>query len=261
MANMSDLDTTGIGIIAFWNALDHRVVPGVGDVDPTDCIAIFSSYDVYDNGIEGYKALGSGRYFHARVKSDGWMVAWIDRTNTFAYPNKAAADFGEDAHKGYYDILWNWFSGTQISNTETTLSYLVSQLYDQLSNKDSFTFSALDVGHYSYEYSSASVLTAISLGCGHASKTGNVQYTSGTTLYYAAVTGKGYGGGCETPNAQVSFKGHSLVSHGVLFATYYGVADLLAEGWMPNPLVPCGLYVLGAFCGPEILGAILVLWS
>ena len=258
MANFPDLVTTDIGIIAFWNALDHWVGPGANTIDPTNCVGIFDSYSVYDNGIEGYKALGSGRYFHARVKSDGWMVAWIDRTDTFAYPDKAISEFGEGANKGYYDILWNWFTkNVTISNTQTTLSYLISLLYNALSNSGDFSYADADVGHYCYEYPDTSVLTLMDLkATGNTSKTGNVKYTSGTTLYYAAVTGYAV---ATNIDSRIRFAGHDIAAVGL--GTNCGVADIKAEGWMPNPLTDYPLNCFGRTGTCYVHGSILILWE
>lgn len=253
MANLADLAPSEIGIIAFWNAHDHRVTPGVGDVDPTDCIAIFDSYDVYDNGIEGYKALGSGRYFHARVKTDGWMVAWIDRTNTFAYPNKPPSNFGESGFKGYYDILWDWTVVANISSTETTLSYIIDQLFNQLSNKIDFTFDAADVGHYCYEHPSTNVMTLLSNSSSGSETTGDVQYTAGTTIYYAAMTGRGYWTCNITPH--VKFDGNTLIG-GICGQYLHASVDIIADNWMPNPTTN---YTLATYYGGH--GSILILWS
>lgn len=269
MANLDDLDTTGIGIIAFWNAHDHRNVPGVGDVNPTDCISVFDSYSVYDNGIEGYKALGiTGRYFHARVKTDGWMVAWIDRTNTFAYPNKPASDFGEAAYKGYYDILYDWFNeDANINSTYTTLSYLISLLYNALTNKADFNFAAADIGHYCYEFPDANVFTLISLGADYSTnKTGYVQYTTGTTLYYASVTGSGeaYNSGYSA-TVICQLAGNDILNYQLIDGKKYGAADIIANNWMPAPLTNYTLYCYGrsSWSGNpgQSHGCILIIWS
>ena len=261
MANLSDLATVDIGIIAFWNALDHWIGPGANEIDPTQCAGVFDSVNYYDNGIEGYKALGSGRYFHARVKSDGWMVAWIDRTNTFSYPTKPASEFGELARKGYYDILKDWLTyTTNISTTQTTLSYLISLLYNALTNKVDFNYANADVGHYCYEYLDADVLTLTSKdGSADDWEYGQIRYTTGATLYYAACTASAYGH-AVTP-ARVKFEGNMLVDWQAESARY-GVADI--KGWMPNPLTD---YELGVYRGILVgysckaLGAILVIWK
>jgi len=253
MANLPDLNPAEIGIIAFWNALDHWKGTGVQSIDPTDCISVFDEYDVYDNGIQGWKSLVSGRHFNARVKTDGWMVAWIDRTNTFAYPNKPVDEFGENAHKGYYDILYEWISFSS-NVSSTTLSYLISQLYNALSNKADFNYSNEDVGHYCYEYPDASVITLISLVANKQTKTGYLQYTEGTTLYYAAVTGAGR----LNVNLLIKFDDHTLLTMYDLIDTY-GVADILAEGWMPEPLINHQLYVRSPY--EPAHGSIIIIWD
>jgi len=264
MANLPDLNPAEIGIIAFWNALDHWKGTGVQSIDPTDCIGVFSSYDVYDNGIEGYidpKAKGwggTGRHINVRVKSDGWMVAWIDRTNTFSYPNKPIDEFGENAHKGYYDILYDWLKyDSNISSTQTTLSYLISKLYGALSNKADFDYSDEDVGHYCYEYPDANVMTLLSLHTRQYHKVGHIQYTTETTIYEAQIA--------------ASAKGHSLYDAKCYFdtneliyihhqSTYkYASADIL--GWMPLPLTDYKLDVLSNGDIPHVHGSILILWS
>lgn len=265
MANMSDLVTTDIGIIAFWNALDHWIGPGANEIDPTECAGVFDSVNYYDNGIEGYKALGSGRYFHARVKSDGWMVAWIDRTNTFFYPTKLSSDFGEHAKKGYYDILQDWFARSNISTTQTTLSYLIALLYNALSNKADFTYADADVGHYCYEYQDASVFTLSSVcvsSLESGAKTGYVKYTVGTTLYHASVAASviGYSSNDwgRAKFADVLLAEKETDTSGAR----YGTADILAEGWMPNPGVDYPAYVYSAhpFTSAAVV-AILFIWS
>jgi len=263
--NLPDLEPTDIGIIAFWNALDHWKGPGAKSIDPTDCAGVFDSYDVYDNGIQGWKALGSGRHFNARVKSDGWMIAWVDRTNSFAYPNKEPSEFGEDARKGYYDILWNWFAySANISSTQTTLSYLISLLYNALSNKSDFDYSDADVGHYCYEYPDANVLTLLSLhrqggsSGGTRTATAYLHYTEGTILYYAAVTGSSYADGWD---ASLKFDTHTLLSHVNEIGSWRAAADILAEGWMPEPLQSHELYVRARDDSNHSHGSIIIIWS
>ena len=252
MASLPNITIADIGIIAFWNAHDHRV--NGASIDPTDCIPTFSTYTVYDNGIDGKidpsaKGWGgSDRQINVRVKNDGWIVAWIDRTNTFFYPTKNAGDFGESGYKGYYDILWDWFHyEANISSSYTTLSYMIYKLFDTLSNKAEFTFSTADVGHYSYEFTDASAISLIDI-CG--TQTGAIQYTTGTTLYYAAVTAASWGTG-------KLIKFDDNIINDLPGGSHYATADILAENWVPNPLTDYELYVYGVQCH----GSILVIWA
>lgn len=265
MADLADLVTTDIGIIAFWNALDHRVAPGVGDVTPADCAGVFDSYTTYDNGIEGYKALGSGRYFHARVKTDGWIIAWIDRTNLFGYPNLLAASFGETGYRGYYDILYNWQAhSASISTTQTTLVYFIDLLYTALSNAADFTFDNDAVGHYCYEFPLASALTLLDISVNATSQEGTILYNTGTTIYHASVTGATQ---CDNVarDRTIHFEGTLITGFTEELGTtavYFGTADLIDEGWIPAALTDYVLTVYTYAVSPTYAhGSILMIWK
>lgn len=239
MTNLPDIDTADVGIIAFWNAEDHKTA---GVVDPTDCTGVFTNYSVYDNGLDGNISLGSGRLFNCRVKNDGWCVAWIDRTNTFGYPNKPSSDFGESGYKGYYDILWGWFPGGNISSTLTTLSYILSLLEAALETSGNFTFAATDVGHYCYEFASANVMTLLDVQKRDGTQVGYVQYTSGTSIMHASAGASAKRTG-NWPQTIVRFGGNALVSMPTLHQIEYGTADILANNWMQDPLTDYEMYV------------------
>lgn len=265
MADLSNINTANVGIIAFWNAEDHKTA---GVVDPLDCTGVFDSYDVYDNGLDGVIALGSGRNLNCRVKNDGWCVAWIDRTNTFGYPDKVAADFGESGYKGYYDILWNWFNhtfNTPISSTLTTLSYIISLFEAALETSGDFTFSAGDVGHYCYEFTSANVLTLLGDGGLEGPRHAYIQYTAGTTLYHICLAGSSFTSGPPGYPANRILKfsgpiGNTLIDNNV--AGYnYASADVLSSNWMPDPLTDYDMYRNGPYQAAPVNAAMLVIWS
>lgn len=240
MADIPNINTADVGIIAFWNAEDHKTA---GVVDPLDCTGVFTAYDVYDNGLDGYKTLGSGRHFNCRVKNDGWCVAWIDRTNTFGHPTLTPSEFGESGYKGYYDILWDWFNPFgNISSTLTTLSYILSLLEAALETSGNFTFAATDVGHYCYEFTSANVLTMLDVQKTEGTQVGYVQYTPGTSIMHASVGASAKKSG-DYPLTTVRFGGNVLVTSPSLHQTRHGTADILANNWMPNPLTDYEMYV------------------
>jgi len=254
MANLPDINTANVGLIAFWNAEDHKTA---GVVDPTDCTGVFTNYSVYDNGIDGDISLGSGRLFNCRVKNDGWCVAWIDRTNTFGWPNKAAGDFGETAAKGYYDVLWDWVAhSASISSTLTTLSYIISLFEAALETSGDFTFSAGDVGHYCYEHTNANVLTMLDIHANNEIQTGQVQYTTGTTMYYAAITGRLYHH-VDSVLDIITFAGNTLDTTAVGGNQLYSATDILAEGMMPDQLTYYSLFARYY----RTHSAILIIWS
>lgn len=252
MADLPNINTANVGIIAFWNAEDHKIA---GVVDPLDCTGVFTSYDVYDNGLNGYKTLGSGRHFNCRVKNDGWCIAWIDRTNTFFYPDKALTDFGESGYKGYYDIMENWVASNNLTGY-TMLQSIIASFEAALETSGDFTFSKDDVGHYCYEFPNANVFTITGKkASGAAEETGYVQYTPGTTIYHTNIACRNspyiIGGG------HTRFATNDLVSHQQSATTFYAAADILSEGWMPNSLTD---YALDCLHYSAVAG-ILSLWS
>lgn len=260
MANLPDINTANVGIIAFWNAEDHKTA---GVADPTDCTGVFTSYSVYDNGLDGYITLGSGRHFNCRVKNDGWCVAWIDRTNTFGHPTLEASAFGESGYKGYYDILWNWFQySANISSTLTTLSYIISLFEAALETSGDFTFATTDVGHYCYEFPDANVLTLLGhrLPSGSGNVTAYLQYTNGTIIYYNAIASTVYG--MLSHAGKMYFAGNTIASTSCdPQCVRYGTASILDENWAPDPLTEYAVLGHAAALGATAHGVILILWS
>jgi len=224
MATLPDLDTTQIGVIAFWNAHDHRVDPASGaTIDPTDVLGVLKSYTLYDNGVDGLIDYGPRTDINVRVKNDGWIIAWIDRTNQFfqnvndSYP-----------YKGYYDLLYNWKDvSNEISSNTNTLVEVINYLYNQFSNSADFSFVKSDVGVYSYEFQSSSTITLASTV-----KYGGTDYlkffaTSGTALYYVVATGAVLTGGTGN-NYYVRYRdGTDIASGTSADPNRYGVLDLM----------------------------------
>ena len=195
MAILPDLDPNEIGVIAFWNCHDHRVAGSDAVIDPTDVLGVLKSYTLYDNGVDGILDYSPRKDINVRVKNDGWIIAWIDRTNTY---QQNVSDF---TARGYYDLLYNWKDyGNNITGDTNTLIEVIAYLYNQLSNKSEFEFSKLDVGVYCYEFAVANVITmastAISISSSGYSgiKEEYVKFliTSGTSVKYIASTGSGF---------------------------------------------------------------------
>lgn len=191
MANLPDLDTGNIGIISYWCAHDYRATAGA-TIDPTDVIDILDSYTIYDNGVDGTYSKDP-RTVNVRVKNDGWIIAWIDRTNQYAQ-NIAQGNWH---YNGYYDILLNWKDAdSNISSDTTTLIETVADLYNDLSNLGDFDFYKEDVGNFCYEFPDASTFTLASTfppSNEHGYVT--ITITSGTILYYLVPVGSSISGG------------------------------------------------------------------
>jgi len=225
MAILPDLDPNEIGVIAFWNAHDHRVAGSDAVIDPTDVLGVLKSYTLYDNGVDGVLDYSPRTGINVRVKNDGWIIAWIDRTNTY---QQNVSDF---TARGYYDLLYNWKDrGNNITGDTNTLIEVIQYLYNQLSNKSEFEFNKSDVGVYCYEFDAANAITfastAISLSSyGYSGvKTEYIKFliTSGTRVEYIASTGSGY----------VYYDGDADVTYRdgtVICDKNYGALDLLTK--------------------------------
>lgn len=234
MVSMPGLDTSEVGIVAFWNAIFQG---GVSSIDPKEQAVKdwFDTYNEYDNGLEGIKTQGyanlEGVDFNVRIKDDGWIVAWTDRTNN--YYKKIRSRDQETFMKGYYDILRDWTDyKSNINPDQHVLAYLINSLASQLSNWGDMTWDWADVMIYCYEYPEATSMTQVSLQVQKGEKSGSVAYTSGTTRYYHAAVGSTRG---EDPYPGVSsFAGIELtrVTDDIPMC---GAMDVIAEEAMPNP--------------------------
>jgi len=231
MATLPDLDTSQIGVIAFWNAHDHRVDPASGaTIDPTDVLGVLKSYTLYDNGIDGTIDYGPRTDINVRVKNDGWIIAWIDRENTYQL------NVDSYAAKGYYDLLYNWKAISNISANTNTLIEVVNHLYNQLTNAADFSFSKSDVGIYCYEYPSSVSTTFADQYLDTYAEGKTTDYlkftvTSGTKLYYAVLTGRVYNPSGATYTIYVRYdRDGTIIAGGTNLASYtsrYGTYDVI----------------------------------
>lgn len=236
MADLPDLDTSVIGFIAFWNALDH----GVADIDPTEVLdyAEIETFEQFDNGVQGtlsHNMSGKIRTYRWRVKDDGWFIVWIDRTNQFATQQGDA-----DNLDGYYDIYhWSNPGGNPPALPRTGLSDEINALRQRLSNSGSITFNHADVGYFNYEFDTATRFAVASIqrqSKGGPSVFPGIAYADGTTRFYHAATG------AVAELARVEFPdGNTLINRFNSQSFGVGVVDVLTDGHMPN----AGEYVEG----------------
>ena len=275
MAVLPDLDTTNIGVIAYWNASNH----GVSSIDPREILDYNDvyTYQQYDNGIDGtlrkerYNE-GSGEnvlnygndtneagpetiYLNFRIKSDGWILVWTDRTNEFGidwFSNNTLE------YTGYYDILDDWSHIARANGNNyvilednepemlpiSSLSNKIQDLQNKLSNSGSITFTHSDVGYYCYEYPNANRMSVVTEYYGnngdvsYPDMDGGLSYTSGVTRYYHAAIGVNASDyDYQTrPSVDLYFNGQKLCSSRITRRVMnYGVVDVLASGLMPNP--------------------------
>lgn len=246
MAELPDLDTTEVGILGYWNALDD----GAEEVDPTEVVDWdrLSTYGQYDNGVVG-SAMGEStvvfqdeswdwREVNFRVKTDGWILAWLDRTNEFAKDLKRGDD---EKPSGYYDLIYPWTYPRQddIRLPESTLSHVISRL-GELTTPNEHTPD--EVGYYSYEYPDADQITTVTQyeteleTDAELELVSGVGYADGSTRHYHAVVGSTTDGDGDDGSYgfDLSYAGEEFVSRPSDTYFKYGCMDALAENLVPD---------------------------
>lgn len=138
MPTLPDLDTQTLDEIAWWNALEH----GASFLDAGEVVTYegVESIEASDNGVDGSLSRHSAMRF--RAKTDGWIVAYMDRVESESFPT---------------DFLGSDPEGSR-GLTKTALAEEIDALRSEASNSGDMTFDYGDVGLYSYRYDSDRLL-------------------------------------------------------------------------------------------------------
>jgi len=259
MADLPDIDTTQVNFIAFWNAIDQG---GVTDIDPSEVTSQpnIISHTVFDNGIEGVYDSNTGRDINFRVKEDGWLVTWVDRSELF---NQNVAD--PNTIRGPWDLMNDWTNGSSDSQLITNnLERAIRQLTGEFSNFASMNYVAGDVGLFNFEFDTATTTSLLSKVHSTASgatstETPGFSYTSATDLLWAIAAGTGAIGAQDS--ASSAFEGVTLAN-----APNVGVIDLLAQGLIPTAGTEFTHTLTGSLDGftPQLArakGDVLIVWT
>lgn len=255
MADLPDLDTTPIGYLVYWNAMNH----GVGSIDPEDVLSDgnINSYTLYDNGvqIDDYTS-PNGDSITARVKSDGWFVVWRDHSESFG-TNQSSPP------RGHWDIWndWSYADGGSLNIDQNTLERPLNSLASQLGNFGSITYNTSDVGLYNYTFTDATTLTAMGY---HSSNKGeqshDLSYTSGVELKSAVIAGSAKGD--TLADTYVRFEGLAVAEDLSNDVYRYGSIDLIAEGVIPNDSTTYSMTTnSGGYSSYNAKGAVNFLWA
>jgi hypothetical protein len=236
MAVLPDIDTSNVGLMAYYNILDETVT---NDFNPVDAISApgVLSYEQFDNGIKGKYDIGRGEFRAAnyRVKSDGWVVVWINRERNYVTDTRDS-----DKLKLLTDLLTNPeelpITGS-FNDTEGVT--VISELFNEINQETdaNASFDSNDVSWYSYEFDSATSLQILDKRV-----TGAEEYSFSypSTISNLSVSLLGY---CRDQNqtndggtAYVRFEGISVVNTGAeLFdINEFGAMDLLDRGLIPQ---------------------------
>lgn len=229
MTDLPDLDTTNIGYIAYWNAIDDG---GVGSIDPEEVLSSdrIEEYTLYDNGIhiDKYRMEvsqnSSGqdnwdqsreRVVEARIKTDGWIIVYLDGTE----------DTGSIT--GPFDIHKDWSyldSNNSAEVSPLTLERAIDRLASELDNYGSMTVNYSDMGLYNYDYESATATTLMAWEdySDTSNPSGEFSYTSGTTIHAAYAYG-------SVRYGDIEFEGVTIAS-----VEENGALELLDNGLIPD---------------------------
>lgn len=240
MSDLPDLDTTQIGFIAYYNAIDQG---GVSSITPDEVLSssLITSQTLYDNGVEGTFELpntqgraAQGREGTFRVKNDGFIVTFIDRTNDFTQKTGSPV-------RGYWDMAVNinkasGDTGKVVPSIgPSTLEQGLNSLRQELSNSPSMDFSFADVGVYNYEFPGATTLTVLGDGIDASATSASpaFSYTSSTSLDYVAAHSAIHFQADRSSSA--NFEGVTLAAGSATSpSSEYGAVDALSQGLVPS---------------------------
>jgi len=258
MAELPDINTTETSYIAYWNALDHGAV----DISPAEVTSHpgVVDYTLYDNGIEGtfdlvytsntYLSVSDSEVMPAtfRVKTDGWIVVYLDQTENYAAPIEMSPDYQTPRYTqgigGWWNVEPRWvdwaynFNGNNNVLQDSPvivgngLSRGVNLLRQELSNSGVMTFNHSDVGLYDYMDSDSTATTVLSAKhTGGVTSTASFTFADGTTIDNAVMTCGAYSG-ANNRQVQFRFEGDQFFDSDSI-----GNPDVPAGTYDPDPLL------------------------
>lgn len=174
MAELPDLDTSSISFIAYYNIIDQegddqweadQVLTAPGIVD----------YTLYDNGVEGTYQIVTGREVTFRAKNDGWIIAYMDRTQVYS---------DDGSPRGYQDLINDYTDNDGPGYLDrNSLERAVNDMRQESDGSSTHNYDYSKTGLYNYEYTAAQGTTGLAAWSG-----GTFSYTiTGSTTTYRGV--------------------------------------------------------------------------
>jgi hypothetical protein len=259
MSDLPDINTSNVGFIAYWNAIDDG---GATSIAPEDMLTDgnINSYTLYDNGFTAdYTNPINSLPVTVRAKTDGWITAHTTREENYSFGSGVSNTFTDV--RGWYNFATGDEDQENINPdlSQNALERSIYSLQSNLSNTNSFVYSTADVSLYNYEYPNATDVTLANVGAqtyggSSPTKIGGISATSTTTLDAAVVFARASGG-----TQTVEFGGNIIAKTGPSASLNHATADLLTNNFFDATGTEKELY---ANVGNYSLGSItaIIIW-
>jgi hypothetical protein len=263
---LPDLPTQNIGFVAYYNVIDQTTVGSIDVSEVTNDPSV-NAVDAYDNGVDitSYTLI-NGRDANARVKSDGWMIAWIDRSNSFG-----TRENDPDNVRGYNDLSAGWKDDGELDiGIKNSLDQAIESMKNQFSNSGQIDqdFDIDDIGLYNYEYENATATTQVAgfttIGSGGQGSADSHSYIIGskTTALFGNCSGYSDDNdtGISSGGTNVTLEGINISDPGGLGGgTEWGCIDIVDRGFdSPNTSYQCSYSPRRSSIG---IGSNIIIWS
>lgn len=231
MSELPDLDTTQIGAIAYWNAVDQGGL-SEDQIDPIPLVdsELVAQFNRFDNGVQGLLSYpqpnASDLTLNFRIKTDGWLLVW-DNGNTNYRAGPDSVGHGSLV-KGSMATSPEQFPTTLYSDAISTLN---SGMYI------SGNFSHGEVGYYNYDIQSATSLRLAHERVTTPSGLSAISMPSGYEIYHHEITFQASGNGDGT-GFSLGFGGETVEQNG-----YDKGIDTIPAGTIASPET---FYISGA---------------
>ena len=259
MATLPDLNTDNISFVGYWNAIDKG---GVESFDPENLLTYnnLDSYTLFDNGWEGtvidsglWGGYGKSRPINIRAKTDGWVVAYIDRTRT-----TGTQETNADLLNGPWDIIKGW-TRADVANPIT--NNVLATTIDKIMQEDGSIVTQpdpADVDLYNYETPTAKYITQMKEYVGSDTGERSFLYSSGTEVKDAFLV--------VTPDSKPVYwngKQQGLGTDGVRIndSDDHAAIDLLASDYIPDPDTEYYIYYDNRNGSNTAAGHLLTMWG
>ena len=216
MSDLADLNLDEIGVMGYWNALEHGAdyIDPEAMLDDPDADATIETYETAANGMEGTLRYPSNNPLHFRVKLDGWIIIWIERDGPL------------------HEMVWDWRATASTPTFPSTRFALGISELNALGDQ-SGSFAPEDVGYYCPQFPTA---THIKLHSEDDALQDEIGYVSTLDVAYwrTMAVARTITDGTTDSAAEVWLSDRKLAAVSGADAEDITVVDPIADGIMPH---------------------------